>query len=33
MKLSQELIEQFLEIVKISKGLKKDIIVLKMIVF
>ena len=29
MKLSQELIEQFLEIVKISKGLKKDIIVLK----
>lgn len=29
MKLSQELVEQFLEIVKISKGLKKDIIVLK----
>lgn len=29
MKLSQELVEQFLEIVKLSKGLKKDIVVLK----
>lgn len=29
MKLSQELVEQFLEIVKVSKGLKKDIVVLK----